>query len=47
MSTDTVTGNVERITVSYGTNYLFQLTRHREKLPPVCNSFRRFCIFIG
>ena len=35
VSTDTVTGNVERITVSYGTNYLFQLTRHREKLPPV------------
>lgn len=35
MSTDSVTGNVERITVSYGTNYVFQLTRHREKLPPL------------
>ena len=35
MSTDSVTGNVERITVSHGTNYLFQLTRHREKLSPI------------
>lgn len=35
MFTDSVTGNVERITVSHGTNYLFQLTRHREKLSPI------------